>query len=225
MNSLFTENQKHSKNLSKNLFSLLAVISVIALVVTFSISNSTFDFTVKTVAFLLIIVVYVVILIGLYFRVSGEEKAEVAHAEVEQIEKTVDVNNVFSEKVEEKLLVFDEANNFFSASLRADDMFRLVASRIAEIVEYKACVLFLNEENRLKASFAYGANARLITKNRIECDEGLAGKSFISGEIERDGNLSLDRKILPEEALKGLNSAISVPLTRGEEIFGVMVFI
>jgi len=122
------------------------------------------------------------------------------------------------------LLLLEEANKFFSASLRANDMFRLIASRVREIVEYKTCVLFLiDDENQLNASFATGENSRLITKNKIGCDEGLAGKTFVSGKIETDAKLNLDARVMSKESLDGLRSGVSVPLMRGEETFGVLL--
>jgi diguanylate cyclase (GGDEF)-like protein len=75
----------------------------------------------------------------------------------------------------------------------------------------------------LNAEFATGKNSRLITKHTIGCDEGLAGKALISCKIEVDGALGLDKKALSLESLDGLNSAISVPMNRGDEPFGVLV--
>jgi len=224
MNNLLLADRDRGTASSKNLYLLLALISTFALVCTFLVSNSGYEFTTKTIAFLLIGVTYLLVAAGLYFKVARHEAKRDEIVSRRNAEDKRDSKNVFSQKVEEKLLVFDEANNFFSASLRADDMFRLVSSRIAEIVEYKTCTLFLiDEENGLKASFAYGANSRMMTRSVIGCDEGIAGKAFISGEIERDEKLELEKKAMPLDALNGLKSAISVPLTRGEEIFGVMV--
>ena len=219
MNNQSDTNYKQEHGLPRSTYFLLAFISIVALTATFIVANSGFDFTTRMFAFLSIAGGFLLIAVGLYFRRPIDKSGEIVRPETKS-----DSEGVFNKRVEERLLLLEEANKFFSASLRANDMFRLIASRVGEIVEYKTCVLFLiDEQNKLGASFATGENSRLITKSKIGCDEGLAGKAFISGEIEIDGSLSLDRKVISKKSLDGLKSGVSVPLMRGEETFGVLV--
>lgn len=219
MNNQTDNSDNHRQGLSRKTFLLLAFMSIVALTATFVVANSGFEFKTRLIAFLSIAGIFLVIAVILYFQKPGIVGVDFARPE-----KQEDPDRVFNEKVEERLLLLEEANKFFSASLRANDMFRLIASRVREIVEYKTCVLFLiDDENQLNASFATGENSRLITKNKIGCDEGLAGKTFVSGKIETDAKLNLDARVMSKESLDGLRSGVSVPLMRGEETFGVLL--
>ena len=69
-------------------------------------------------------------------------------------------------------------------------MFRLIASRVNEIVPFQACVLYsLDNESRLNVRFASGKNSVAFSKVSIGCDEGLAGKSLFGETIEHDPSL------------------------------------
>ena len=127
-------------------------------------------------------------------------------------------------EIETKLLALEEANEFFGASLKPADMFRLVSSRIREIIPFAGSALFLVNEDatRLNAIFTDGQNAESMANLETDFDKGLAGKTFVSRKSQIDEKLLLDKSIISAEALKGLNSAVSVPLFKDAEVFGVL---
>lgn len=193
---------------------VLAFLSICALIAVFIISVSALDFRVKAIIFSGIIVLY----LGLYIAFLIRQTRRVLHL------KNVESKNVFNSENETKLLALEEARQYFGASLKPHDMFRLVASRIDEMLQFSCCVLFLADEEKTKlvSTFAAGENAREIIGSEIASDAGLTGKTFQSGKAEIDGALLLEKNVIPVQALKGLNSAIAVPLFLGASSFGVL---
>ncbi len=209
--------KKKVQNIFKNGYPLTIIFSITALVITFAVSNSAYDFELKLLIFLLIIAFYVLIQIGIN-RFFKQEISQPASNRENPSE-----SGIFSSDVEEKLLILEEANNFFGASLKSADMFRLVASRISRLVEYDTCALFLlNEQNKLECKYAVGINSRIFDQIEMDFSEGLAGKAFQSKEIETDSALETERKYLAKEVLENLASAVAVPLLRGVEVYGVL---
>ena len=217
MNNPHSKVQNSELQKTRNSYAVLFVISLATLVLTFFISTSDLSFNSKILFFFGLVLVYALAVLIVYFWFPGNHK-EVAKAEDGATEF------VFGEEIEAKLSSLDEANAFFSASLKPEDMFRLVSSRINEVVPFQTCALFsLDEESRLNVQFATGMNANSFSKVSIGCDEGLAGKALFSESIENDSNLRLERRAIPKSSLEGLDSAIAVPLKKAEEIFGVIV--
>lgn len=203
--------------LSSNYF-MLAVISLIALIVTFLVSNSKLGFEMKSAVFLAIIVVYLAVFAAFY--ASQKRQAETLRVEEESRISEL----VFNSEVENRLLALEEANEFFGASLNFPDMFRLISTRINELIPFAACLLFLADEKRanLKIVCAAGENTRHLLDFETDFDNGLAGKTFLGQETRYEKKLLSDRNVLPEGALKGLVSGLAVPLFQGGEVFGVL---
>lgn len=219
MNNFVIKNTIKSRFLFEYGYLMLAFISVIALISTFIVSISAFNFNVKVLAFTLIVITYVFIFTILH---TIQKKQVVGLIEVKGDKE--DPNDIFDSNTDEKLLVLEEAGKFFGASLKSEDMFRLISSRIEEIIPFKTCAFYLIDDcNKLFVPFAAGSNSRLFESVKINCSEGIAGRSFLSGKVERDGELMLDSKVLESEFLEGLRSAIAVPLYRGTEVYGVLV--
>ena len=193
----------------------LLIISLVIIVATFLISNSSLSFSTKIISFVGLVLIYGLFALGFYFWLSFSG-AEDGLGE--------DAEYVFDKEVEAKLSILDEANAFFSASLKPEDMFRLVSSRVNEVVPFQSVVFFsLDKESKLNVRFATGKNSNSFAKVSIGCDEGLAGKTLFSESIQDDPNLRLERRAIPKSSLEGLNSAIAVPLRKAEEVFGVLV--
>src|SRR5215213_2348268 len=143
------------KNLQNSSFSgkiagysiiLTAVFSFAVIVATFFVSNCNFAFETKTTIFAAITALYPLLCAAFYFW----QRTKLANFQTEQ------AVSAFNEEIESKLLALEEANEFFGASLKFSDMFRLVASRINEIVPFAACGLFLRSEddNILQINYA-----------------------------------------------------------------------
>ena len=138
---------------------------MLALTATFSVSNLSLAFELKTSIFLAITFSYLTFCLLLYLRES----------------RTAQPTGIFTVDTEEKLLALEEASMFFGASLKPNEMFRLVASRINELVPFAACVLFLPDENNayLCAAQATGDSAEKFNGLRIISNEACRGRPFL----------------------------------------------
>lgn len=202
----------HSANI------ILPAFSLLALTATFVVSVSTPAFETKLTIFLAIIFFYISFCAVFYFR--RKSKTNIVSAE------TQNSDSVFSIDVERQLLALEEASQFFGASLKPADMFRLVGSRINEMIPFAAGALFRTEEDAstLKAIGACGENARELANLETNSLKGLAGKTYLSRKIQTDENLLLEKNVIPAEALKNLETAIAVPLFRNAEaVFAVLI--
>ncbi len=206
------------KTVSQIAYIILAIASLISIAAAFFIASSGLEFSAKVFAYVGISVGYIILAIGLNskyaVRIIAESENEISSAE-----------SIYSTNgVEEKLAILEEAGKIFSASLKSDDMFRLISSRISGLIPHSACVLFLVDlDNRLNAAHASGENARAITKTSLECDQGIAGRSYISGKVEVENDLADERRYFSKDVLVKFRSAVSVPLVRGVETFGILV--
>jgi diguanylate cyclase (GGDEF)-like protein len=219
-------NNPDTQHLSKNktdIFKfnhfILAAFSLCTLIATFLAAISSFEFQIKVKIFLCIVFLYLLCCAAFY--VLQKRRLNLS---LENKDRSI-TEDIFSQDVEMKLLALEEANEFFGASLKPSDMFRLVSSRIKEIIPFKSSVLFLvNEENtQLKAAFADGENAESLARIETDFYKGLAGKTYVSQKSQLDEKLLLDKNTNSSEALKNLNSAVSVPLFRDAEVFSVLM--
>lgn len=194
---------------------LTAAFSFAVTALTLVVSNLDLPFETKGAVFLAIALVYPVICAGFYFW---------------QRKKTARLGenfpgSLFGDEIEEKLLVLEEANEFFGASLKFSDMFRLVASRINEIVPFSACVLYLRGEgdNVLQIKYAVGENSRDFMNFTADTNRSLAAKAFLSGKAQTDAALACESRTFPPELLANFKSAAAYPLMNRFETFGVVV--
>ena len=196
-------------------FLLTAIFSFAVIIATFFVSNSALSFETKTAVFLAIAIIYPLLCAVFYFW----QRSNFSDVRTEQNFSPI------NEEIEGKLFALEEANEFFGASLKTSDMFRLVASRINEIVPFAACVLLLREadETILQIKYAVGENSREFMNFKSDTNKGLAAKAFLSGEIQTDSTLLFERRVFPPEILKKFNSAVAVPLAGHNETFGILV--
>ncbi len=193
----------------------IAFVSVLALGATFALSAVELRFSLKAAVFALIVVIYLTSFLLLYLSQKKPRFSE---------DQTETGNSPFDSDTEEKLLILEEASEFFAASLKTADMFRLISGRIGEIIPFSTCALFLLDEQKthLKIEQVTGENAGVLKNLNILSGEGLAGKVFQKRQPQIDMNLSEDRKVFSRETLQDLKSAVAVPLVRGGEVFGVL---
>jgi diguanylate cyclase (GGDEF)-like protein len=206
---------KNELNASGRNYLYLTLISLGLLAVTFLLSNSNLTFQTKSAAFVLMIFIYLLICAILYVR-----KKKYLSSQPDKDNS----DSIFNESVEGKLLALEEANQFFGATLKPADMFRLVASRINEITPFAACALWLVDDAKKNLTIVYatGDNLKKNIGTEIESEKGLAGKVFQSRKSSVDPTLELDHAAFSAESLGNLNSAIAVPLVRNEAVFGVL---
>ena len=191
------------------------VFSLVVIGATVVVSLSDCEARVKIALYLAVTFVYVAACAAFYRM----QKGRAAGAPAERAGESLD------DDIEGKLLALEEANLFFGASLKPADMFRLVASRIEEIVPFAACVMLTPEtdESFLRIKYAVGANAESFLNFAGDIHRSLAARVLMSGAPQRDARLLIERTVFPAEALRGLGAAAAVPLFDGQEAFGVLV--
>ncbi len=196
-------------------FLLTTVFSFTVITATFFVSSSTLSFEAKAAVFLAIAVIYPLMCAVFYFW----QRNNLPDFQTEQSFSPI------NEDIEGKLFALEEANEFFGASLKTSDMFRLVASRINEIVPFAACVLLLRaaDEKVLRIKYAVGENSREFMNSSADTNRGLAAKAFLSGKIQTDPTLLIEKRVFAPELLKDFSSAIAVPLIGRDETLGVLV--
>ena len=117
-----------------------------------------------------------------------------------------------------------EASEFFGASLKPADLFRLVSSRVAEVFPSAASVLYIENESAdaLEIVQADGINADLLINRILPMHRGLAGLAWLSREVEVDAELKLEKAAIDGDAMKGFRSAVAIPLLHANRPFAVL---
>lgn len=211
-----SRNSAFSGKIAGYSIALTAVFSFAVIVATFFVSTSALEFETKTAIFLTLAIIYPVSCAAFYFWQRGKL--------AEEAEKKAD--SAFDEDIEGKLLALEEANEFFGASLKFSDMFRLVASRVCEIMPFAACVLFLRGDDNdsvLQVKYAVGENSREFMSFCKDANRGIAAKAFLSGKPQIDRALQFEKKVFPLEVLSKFQTAAAVSLKNRGETFGVLV--
>ena len=195
---------------------LLIIASLCALVATFLVSNAAFKFETKLLVFGLVVFLYLLFCLTIY--IWQKRKFQSYRAKVS--DKSFD-----NDEIEGKLLALEEVNQFFGASLKSKDMFRLVASRVNEMIPFTVCTLYMadTEKSKLKVVHAVGENAERFVGIEIKSVEGLAGNAFQSLKAEFDDKLRLDNAVIAADILENLSSGIAAPLLQNAEAYGVLV--
>lgn len=201
--------QKEMKRL-KGLHTVIAAFGLSGLVVTFLLASSALELQIKLLGVIGIAAVFVVLCI-ISYRLQ-RPPADIAVRSDKQNE---------IQSIEEKLLSLDEAHEFFGASLKPPDMFRLVSCRVADIFPFAASILFLVSENkeRLLIAQADGKNVELTPNTSVAIDIGIAGRAVSSGSVEFTDAMDLEIGSMPD--MQGFSSAAAIPLMRENEVFGI----
>lgn len=191
----------------------VAAASVVMIALTFVISNTEMELATKYLILAPAAFVYLVlsIYIFLWQRRSGNAVATSESA--------------FTSEIESKLASLSDANEFFGASLRPDDLFRLLTSRINEIVPFASCVLYVKdpESGLLRVKCAAGENAQHFSATGGALARSVAARAAETGSTVRDENLETESAAHGPEALRGLASAVAAPLAIDGESYGALV--
>ncbi|MEO6656604.1 MAG: sensor domain-containing diguanylate cyclase [Pyrinomonadaceae bacterium] len=181
------------------LFSLLAITS------TFFLANSSLEATGKIFGFSGIIVMFLFACVTIFLGQSKRRPVRAASGATSNGD------------VERGLAALDEAGEFFVGSLKPCDTFRLVTSRVRDLMPVKAMALYLLDGTRSRLCVAQtdGMKARDQNTQTIGFDEGLAGQCYSSRQVEIDSYMSLD-------AGQEFGSSAAIPLCHGTEVFGVL---
>src|SRR5205823_11283014 len=148
-----------------------------------------------------LIVIYLVVCVSLYFlqnRPGYESKNATGSGQ---------------QHIESRLLAFDEALEFFGGTLKLPDMFRLVSSRIEELIPFQMSALFLVDEAKIRLSVAEcaGADREAIASRSMRIDEGLAGKCYTDAAVTI-GPDSVAKIETSDGFVKAEKFALTIPL-------------
>lgn len=196
---------------------LITAISVLTLLATFITSNLDISFEQKSVLFGLFLILNASSLLFFYSKDyfsssnsndSGKE------------------SKLFTDELDEKLALLQEVEDVFGGSLNSADMFRLIASRVNEIIPFTSCALFILDETKtcFNVTNTVGENADKLLRLSQSSDEGLAGKVLSDRKATLDKFVEFDKNVLPYHILKNNNCSIGVPLFNENEVYGVLVF-
>lgn len=197
--------------------SVLFVLSLLALVLTFLLTFSSFTFEIKVGSFAAIVTVYLVLCFSFYLRRDNGAEGPFPEAGTAS-------GAPFDSDVENRLFALEEANRFFGTSLKPADMFRLVASRVNELLPYGACMILFKDARSggLKTVFVEGRNADILSDPGTDLNKGIAGRSVISRKPQLDEDLVVEKDSTPGRAIEGFKSAVAAPLFQGLDVFGVV---
>ena len=127
--------------------------------------------------------------------------------------------------LEDALHSIGEASEFFGASLKSADLFRLVSSRVAHVFPFSCSALFVRTESgdSLEIVQAEGPNSDKLLNVTVPMDSSLAGMAWLSREVETDTDLRLETVAMSDDALENLRSAVAIPLMHEQQPFAVLV--
>lgn len=176
------------------------VISLVAIISTFLLANSSLDIYLKSGGVLAIVITFIVVRVTFYFWQANDE------VENEEPEALSDPG------VDRQLTALDDANEYFAGTLRTADTFRLIASRVKEIVSFRTVTLYLLDESRENfcSTESEGAGALDQIGKKFCSTDALPGRCYLSEIVEIDCGSSWHRP------------AAAIPLKSGTEVFGVI---
>ena len=185
---------------------LIVTASLVAIVATFLLANSSFEVGVKTRGFSAIIASFLAVCTLFYFWQARRRSGET------NMSSTAEANDI----IDSHLNSLDEANEFFAGALRAADTFRLIASRVKGIVPFQTIELLLLDKTRshLIVTDVDGQDAESRKELVVGFDEGLAGRSFCSQIVEFGKEpLSTSDRPVP---------TVAIPLLHEADVLGVL---
>ncbi len=195
-------------------YKILAFSGLLAPGLTFLIAVSDASMESKTAGLLLISLIYAAICVWAFLK-DKETRAAAAPFIHYQADESFPVSE--DDPIGEKLQVLEEARAFFGSSLKSDDMFRLVSSRVCEIVPFDASVLMLPDDDRKRLTAAHCGGPGMDDQPAAEVGIGPAGMAFLSGEIELGGAVDIG----DDEAGQRYAAVAALPLLHKDEPFAV----
>jgi len=189
-------------------------VSLAAIVASFVLANSSYGFETKTKVFSGIIVAFL-----MYCAIAFVGREEYAHWF-----GTPAVLPKADSEIEQKLYSIEEAASYFSGSLKPADMFRLMASRLRDLVPFEMCALFVLDrtQGRMRIVQTDGPGADKLRGVETDLKNGFAASSLANGSVQIDHDLSKESGSLPSDVMAAYRSAAALPLKRNGEVFAVL---
>lgn len=179
------------------------VTAVCAIFFTFVLANSEISIEAKTRGFSAIIAGFLIACVTLHFWQNRSSDPKI---NIELQKETAGV--------ERGLIALEEASKFLAGSIDADDTFRLLSSRIRDIVPFRTIALLSLDDSKLRLGVlhAEGVDAAQLKQAAFEFDDSVVSRSFSDQSIE-----------FGEAVPATINgSMVAIPLLNGIEPFGVL---
>ena len=151
-----------------------------------------------------LLAVVIVFCPGLYFSLryfTKNRRVEIGSGQRKNVssQQQPDAAPVFTAKLQEKLLALEEIGEFFGSTLKPADMFRLVGNRIAELLPFDGCFLFLANESGDVLKIAHAVSEDSVRFNGLlfNSKEGLPKKAASGNVSLSDADLPFDDKLFP----------------------------
>ena len=109
------------------------------------------------------------------------------------------------------------------STLRLNEVLDLVVSRIAQLIPFRTCVVYLAAPGGadLVARFASGANAAALRGRRMRVGEGITGWAAAHRSSRFSGNADLEMGGAHLDS-SGYGTVAAFPLCHGDEVLGVI---
>jgi diguanylate cyclase (GGDEF)-like protein len=205
-----TRSERANPNLTINL--LLLLFGLIAPTLTFVLAVTDLSVKQRTVGLVILAVLYAAICAWSFLNLRRINSIRAAtQPAAKESDPEIDV-----------LTALDDAHQFYGSSLRPADMFRLVSSRVKEILPNRASVLYIRDEGStlLSLAEAEGLEEGEINALRAAADSSQPGVVLLSGEAEAGECVPLSEA----GGGRALWSA-AIPLIHDEEVFGIFQLI
>lgn len=199
------------QSLLSNPFALVAI-SIASSASAFAVANMNLEFDTKLKIFASILVAYLI-----YCSVSFVAREEPGNWLSKQ-------EQLSDDEIEQRLVSLEEAAMYFGGSLKPADMFRLMASRIKEIVRFDTIVMLSVDhiEQRFRVVHADGENADSMRNVEFGVRVGSAGKAYDRRTIDIvRGQVTTDETYFAA-SVANFRSAAAIPLMRSGEVFAVI---
>ncbi|MBA2378148.1 MAG: GGDEF domain-containing protein [Blastocatellia bacterium] len=185
-------------------------------ILTFAIALAAVSVAVKTAALLAVAMVYLGVCIWAYRNLGTDESSITGDDPPSDLEHD-------GAELHSRLIALEEAREFFGSSLRSEDMFRLVSSRVRELFPFRVSTLFVPDEtgSRLTSVLANGDDAEPFALIESDVSKGIAGMAYLSGETEFDQDMKLERASRPDLDLSPFQSSVAIPLIHDGAVFAV----
>ncbi|MBV9241362.1 MAG: GGDEF domain-containing protein [Acidobacteria bacterium] len=187
--------ESRASSASRRYMIAVAAVSLAAIISTFAISVYSSEIGAKARGFVVILIAYVIACVGLYR----------AHARREPLFDGEE--NAGSADIDAHLKILDEAREFFAGSLKTSDTFRLVVSRIGQIVRFNGVSLLVLDDKREAFVVAQTDGAADEKGTKLGLQSGVTGRCY----SERD--------VIVDQPAR----TAAVPLKRDAEVFGILL--
>lgn len=179
---------------------VVVFLSLVALVSTYFLATSSLEVSIKTQGFSGIIAVFLLLCVSFHL---WQKRSGLSDLESESLQDAT---------IERQLVALDEANEFFAGSLRSGDIFRLIASRVRELVPFRTMTLQVLDDSRerFRAVETEGPEAEHRLGRYSGLTDGIVARSYFSQVVEIDHGTTSARP------------SVAIPLRNGLEVFGVL---